>query len=40
MIIGDLSPGNAALSLLTEASIQSLIKESEERAVKNQNPAY
>src|ERR1035437_9086423 len=30
MIIGDLSPGNAALSLLTEASIQSVIKESEE----------
>jgi hypothetical protein len=34
MIIGDLSPGNAALSLLTEASIQSVIKESEEEQSK------
>lgn len=34
MIVGDLSPGNAALSLLTEASIQSVIKESEEEQSK------
>jgi len=34
MIIVDLSPDNAALSLLTEASIQSVIKESEEERSK------